>query len=188
MFLEQGYESVSLDELINRVGGSRRNIYAHFGGKQGLFIEVVRKLCAELSEPIEQLNLSGGDMFAALQLFGHRTLQIVLEPRALALHRLMIAEGHRFPELSQVIWSAGHDKAIQILAASMERRRDELRPDIEPLVLAATFVEGLVTGLQLQALIGGRRQPSAEAEIDRQVTSTVATFLTGALRESQPYA
>ncbi|MUZ65058.1 TetR/AcrR family transcriptional regulator [Agrobacterium vitis] len=53
MFLEQGYEAVSMDTLIAQVGGSRRNIYNHFGGKEGLFIETVTRLCAELALPLE---------------------------------------------------------------------------------------------------------------------------------------
>jgi len=46
MFLDRGYEAMSLDTLIARAGGSRRNIYDRFGGKEGLFIEVVNQLCA----------------------------------------------------------------------------------------------------------------------------------------------
>ena len=108
MFLEQGYEAVSLDTLIARVGGSRRNIYSNFGGKEGLFVEVVKHLCAELAEPLWKLNIPEHNMHEALSLFAKHLLDVVLQPRALALHRLMIAEGHRFPQVAQAIHAAGH--------------------------------------------------------------------------------
>jgi AcrR family transcriptional regulator len=40
MFLDQGYEAFSIDSLIEKVGGSKRNVYSHFRGKEGLFIKI----------------------------------------------------------------------------------------------------------------------------------------------------
>jgi AcrR family transcriptional regulator len=41
LFLEKGYEGVSVDEITSQVGGSKTNIYSHFGGKEGLFLALV---------------------------------------------------------------------------------------------------------------------------------------------------
>src|SRR5271170_3797805 len=99
MFLEQGYVSVSLDTLIARVGGSRRNI-SRFGGKEGLFFEVVTQLCADLERPFTELKICHEDERTALTQFGESVLAFVLQPRALALHRLMVAEGARTSKLA----------------------------------------------------------------------------------------
>ncbi len=56
MFLEDGFDAVSVDGLIARVG-SRRNVYDHFGGKEDLFIEAVAALCEELSSPLNELDI-----------------------------------------------------------------------------------------------------------------------------------
>ncbi len=40
VFLEQGYEGASIEEIVRRVGGSKASLYAYFGSKQGLFWEV----------------------------------------------------------------------------------------------------------------------------------------------------
>lgn len=181
LFLDQGYEAVSLDDLINRVGGSRRNIYQHFGGKEGLFIAAITCLCDEISEPLVEMEIDDKNIKAALGAFGRQVLEIVLQPRVLSLHRLMIAEGHRFPELAQAIWCAGHDNAIRILAAWIERTAPgEIRPDISPEVLANQFVSMVVNGPQLRALVGLETCPPAPETIARLVDEVVGTFLSGA--------
>ena len=41
VFFEQGYAAASIDAIIERAGGSKRNIYSEFGNKQGLFAAIV---------------------------------------------------------------------------------------------------------------------------------------------------
>ena len=43
VFFEQGYAATSIDAIIERAGGSKRNIYNEFGNKQGLFSAIVRQ-------------------------------------------------------------------------------------------------------------------------------------------------
>src|SRR3546814_12122601 len=41
VFFEQGYAATSIDAIIERAGGSKRNIYSEFGSKEGLFTALV---------------------------------------------------------------------------------------------------------------------------------------------------
>jgi AcrR family transcriptional regulator len=188
MFLDHGYEAMSLDTLIARVGGSRRNIYGRFGGKEGMFIEVVTRFCTDLARPLEELEISGEEVGSALALFGCRLLDIVLQQRTVALHRLMIAESQRFPELAQAMFRAGHDNATRILAEWIEHKQSvaQLRGDVSSTELAAHFVNLLITGPQLRALVGLVPGPLDGAEIASLTDIAVETFLSGALpRESK---
>lgn len=184
LFLERGYESVAVDDLIARVGGSRRNIYSHFGGKEGLFIEVVTQLCTELAEPLERLDIVEREAGEALLSFGRQLLHTVLQPRTLALHRLMVAEGKRFPKLAQATLKAGHFKAAAILAVWIEsqraRRRRGLGSHVPALVLAQQFVNMVVAEAQLRALVGLDPQPLPSVDMDRIVNNAIDTFLQGA--------
>ncbi|HEY0122552.1 MAG TPA: TetR/AcrR family transcriptional regulator [Rhizobium sp.] len=184
MFLEQGFEAVSLDTLIASAGGSRRNIYDHFGGKEGLFVEAVTERCAELAAPLEQLDIRGADTREALVLFGRKILEIVLEPRTLALHRLMIAEGQRFPELSRSIWHAGHSNATRLLALWFENKQREglFRMDTPAATLADHYISLAVTTPQLRCLVA-HGAPLKPAEISKIVDDAVTVFLEGAMTE-----
>ncbi|MGY3494294.1 TetR/AcrR family transcriptional regulator [Bradyrhizobium sp. USDA 4502] len=183
MFLDQGYEAVSLDTLIAKVGGSRRNIYQHFGGKEGLFIEVVTQLCEEISQPLVRLKIDHKHARQALTDLGRQLLKLVLQPRTLALHRLMVAEGQRFPELAQSIWRAGPNNAVRILAGWIDRRQPaEFRHDISSEVLASQFVNMVVSEPQLRALVGLDPRPLRSGQIARMVDEAVEIFLAGALK------
>jgi len=182
MFLEQGYDSVSLDTLIARVGGSRRNI-SRFGGKEGLFVEVVTRLCADLQRPLMELKISLKDERTALTQFGESVLAFILRPRALALHRLMVAEGARASKLAQAVYKAGPENAARVLSAWIEARQKtgQLRKDLPALELADKFLELLVPGPQLRALVGLAATPLSAADRANFTRKAVDIFLHGAL-------
>jgi AcrR family transcriptional regulator len=178
MFLDQGYEAVSLDELITRVGGSRRNIYSHFGGKEGLFIAAVTIMCEQLAAPIKSLKLPlSGDPAAALLLFGKVVLDAVLLPRTLNLTRLMIAEAVRFPDLAQTLWHSGHQQPAIVLAEwiAHQQQKGVLRKGEPPLLLARQFLDLAVADAQLRALI----QTPVAFNYRKLLKAAVDTFLRG---------
>ncbi|HDR9872816.1 TPA: TetR/AcrR family transcriptional regulator [Burkholderia cenocepacia] len=183
LFLERGFETVAIDDLIARVGGSRRNVYSHFGGKEGLFIEAVKKLCAEVAAPLAQLSIGDGDPRAALQAFGLALLQIVTLPRTLELHRLMVAEGRRFPELAQAVFHAGHSQGAKILATWIEKRQMRYpkgtKSQLPSLAVAGYFVNMVVMDVQLRALTGLVPVPLPPKEAQAIVANAVALFLDG---------
>jgi len=41
VFFEQGYAATSINAIIERIGGSKRNIYSEFGSKEGVFTALV---------------------------------------------------------------------------------------------------------------------------------------------------
>lgn len=155
LFLEYGYEATSMDMLINRVGGSRRNIYEKFGDKKGLFVTVISEECKNLSVPLEAIVLSNKCVEKTLHFFAKELLQIIKRPRTLELHRLMIAEGKRFPHLSQTIWMAGQDNAKLILATWIAKQQalGKFNSSFSAVLLAENFIQLVVSKIQVQMLI-----------------------------------
>ncbi len=180
MFLDQGYEAVSLDDLIARVGGSRRNIYDHFGGKEGLFIAAITAMCERVAAPIKSFEIPlSGDPAAALLMFGRAVLERVLLPRTLDLTRLMMAEAVRFPDLAQTIWRSGHEQPALVLAEwiTHQQTKGVLRKGQPPLLLARQFVDLAVADAQFRALV---RTPGPFSH-DEALRAAVETFLRGQL-------
>lgn len=182
MFLSCGYEGVSVDGLINRVGGSRRNVYGPCGGKQGLFVATVRELCTEIAEQLAALPMADAPVKNGLLLYGGRLLELVLQPRMLAMHRLMVSEGQRFPELARSMCQTGRDNAAAALGAWLREHqsRGDLRDGLVPLELAQHFIHLVVSGPQLRALVGEVRPGWTQAGIAQHVDRTVDLFLRGA--------
>jgi AcrR family transcriptional regulator len=178
MFLDQGYEGVSLDALIAKVGGSRRNIYRHFGGKEGLFLTAITLMCEEQVAPLRSLHIPlTGNPAEALFLFGRALLDRVLLPPTLALHRLMVAESARFPELARTIWRSGHEQATDILTEWIIRQQEAgiLRKGQPPNLLARQFVDLAVADAQICAQIG----IPGSVNSDVALKAAIETFLRG---------
>jgi AcrR family transcriptional regulator len=178
MFLEQGYDAVSLDKLIARAGGSRRNIYDHFGGKEGLFLAAITAICEQRTAPIKSIQIPlSGDPAEALLLFGQALLDGVLRPRSLALHRLMIAESARFPELAQTIWRSGHEQSCAVLAewVAHQQKSGVLRQGQPPHILARQFIDLVVADARLRGQLG--LPPPADREA--ALKAAIDTFLHG---------
>jgi AcrR family transcriptional regulator len=180
-FLDQGYEAVSIDSLIQQVGGSKRNVYDHFKGKDGLFIKIMTDLCDEITAPLESLELSGVEPEVALRTFSEEVLRMALKPRTLALHRLMISEASRFPDLSRAIWRAGHETACKALEKwiSDQQRSEKLTSKRSPEFLSAQFISMLIGYAQLKALLNPKDSKLSKKETADFISDTVEGFLFG---------
>lgn len=182
MFLSCGYEGVSVDGLIGRVGGSRRNVWGLYGGKQGLFVAAVQDMCDEITTALAELPMADAAVHEGLRLYGERLLAVVLQPRKLAIHRLMVSEGQRFPEQARALCTNSRDNAIAALTRWMaeRQRRGELRPALDPHELAQHFIHLVVSWPQVRALVGELPPGWTPEGIAGHVASVVELFLQGA--------
>lgn len=189
MFLNCGYEGVSVDGLIGRVGGSRRNVWGLYGGKQGLFVAAVQDMCNEITAALAELPMAEAGARDGLMLYGEKLLAMVLQPRKLAIHRLMVSEGQRFPEQAKALCTTGRDNAIAALTRWMADRqaRGELRAGLDPNDLAQHFIHLVVSGPQVRALVGELPPGWTPEGIATHVASTVELFLHGAATAAPPH-
>lgn len=183
LFLEKGFDGVAVDELIAKVGGSRSNIYNHFGGKEGLFKEAMIRQCAEVGSALDMLSLPPERTpTEILPLLGRQLLMSALAPRTLALHRLLVNEGCRFPEVARAMWDVSYGKAIALLSTWMRAQQafGGLTTAIPPQLLAEQFVSLVAGNTKLEVASGLRVAPLPEKEIEEIVEHAVRTFLFGA--------
>lgn len=183
LFLERGYEALALDEIIARAGGSRRNIYSTFGGKEGLFKAAVTALCAELTHPIQGApTRAAAGIGERLHELGAMFVDIALDPRTVALHRLMISEGKRFPELAQAIYQSGRGRGAEVVAPLLEAQRSAFRREYaqaDAHELAQMFVGLVINEVQIYALIGlsDVDEPAHRAHV--RARGAVSLFING---------
>ena len=179
LFAARGYGAVSMDAIARAADVSKATLYAHFTSKDSLFAMIVKVACREHIMPGDELPDGGtadgaGDVQAALEAIGGRILRFFLLDRSLAIHRLVIAESARFPELARAFYDNGPAAGRDMLAAWMARRPALVVPD--PDVAAEQFIGLLRTGLYLRATLGLASEPD-EAAIDAAVTAAVGTFM-----------
>ncbi|MGX5664720.1 TetR/AcrR family transcriptional regulator [Rhizobium daejeonense] len=179
LFLEQGYDAVTVDEIIRVVGGSKTNLYKHFGGKEGLFSEVVEQLCHDFLQPLSVLEVSSLRPADGLRVLGSTLLKMLMADRHVAFQRLMLAVSGRFPDLTGVWFESGPVQSRKAFANFIAAKQSsgEMR-EADPHMVAIQYHDMIVTNPLYLALMGKKPSP---AEIERSIDSAIATFLLGQL-------
>lgn len=167
IFLAEGFERASLDQIAQRAGVSKQTIYSHFADKEALF----KAICADLTETLTfplQPSATSLDLRRTLIRLGEDTLALTLRPDALDLHRLVVSAAPRFPELGRVAWEGGAKRMLSDVATLLIERSqigDGLPRPLEAAeaeILAEQFV-GMLRGFhQARGLLGVAAAPAAE--------------------------
>jgi len=176
-FLEAGYERASMDEIAAKAVVSKATVYSHFGSKEALFEAIIRELCQRLVTPLRVAESDRVSPKETLTHFAHSYVDLLLDPSSLALHRLLVAEATRDPELAGASYRAGGAQALHGLADYLAQETAKGTMAVEDPALAAEQLFGMLNGhLQVRALLHVESKPSREA-LDRFVANAIDAFL-----------
>lgn len=182
IFLEQGYGQTSMEQIARAAGVAKQTLYNHFGNKEALFRAIITQRCTELLDTLLASNADTDSIDQVLTRFATALLDILLEPSALALHRLILAESRRLPRLGRLYYESGPDRGNRRLAEYLQAQCDRGVLSVEdPDLAARQFTGALVGSLRTRALV--LDEPIPQAEIDATVRHTVRGFL--ALHQGQ---
>ena len=181
LFLSQGYGATSIEEVARRARMSKRTVYSRFRDKAELFGAVVHGLVDRLRPPnaAPEQFFEGSSLEAILQRLARLILRAALSPPALALHRVIVAEATRFPELAEAVNQEGaRREAIQRIAALLKREAPASGLSHAKAEFAAEqFLHMLVAGPQRRAL--GLGTPMTSEALDAWAQDAVDLFLNG---------
>ncbi len=179
LFLTEGYGSTTIDAVAAAAGISKRTFYHRFENKAALFAAVVHRIIQQIRPPPEVPLLQGTSLHEILRRLAGLVLRAALEPRAIALHRLVTGESARFPNLLRAVYDEGWAQAATTLIGDLLAR--ELRdPDLttELRVFAAgQFVDMVITVPQRRA--AGLGPPMSAKDLDEWADTAVTLFLNG---------
>jgi len=176
VFLTEGYADASMSEIAARVGGSKGTLYNYFPSKEALFVAFMRQECEVEAAIVHALDHPDDDLEAALRDLGGKLLRFILSDKIQSVHRLVIAEASRFPELGRTFYAEGPRTGLVRFAELFQRWMDQGRMRrADPLHAAEQFGDLCKAGLY-QRRIWNVAQPT-EAEIDGNVARAVTIFL-----------
>ena len=161
VFFEQGYVAASIDAIIERAGGSKRNIYNEFGSKEGLFSAIVTNSADMALSTLAIEEIEGRDLRETLTAFGQHLMDIYMSPTVIGVYRIAVTEAVRFPDLVRSFYEQGPGRAASQLAEVLElaKERGEIRT-ADCLCAAGHFVGMIRDNLHLQVVLGLRPPPS----------------------------
>jgi AcrR family transcriptional regulator len=179
LFLARGYDGVSVDDIVRKVGGSKSNVYSFYDGKDGLFLAVMDTVSKDIARPLECLKLGGLGLEAGLRRFARTLLAVLLEERHLAFQRLVIAEARRHPQLG-LTWHRNGPALTQSVLKSFLAEQQALghvRQDVDLAQAAVLIHDVIVCDLLHRAMMvidGGPTSPEVEMTIRQVVKMTIA--------------
>ncbi|SFL91299.1 transcriptional regulator, TetR family [Bradyrhizobium sp. NFR13] len=100
-FVARGFAGTRLDDVAKRAGVAKGTIYLYFTDKEALFQELVRSALGPLISRMSEPPVAGGSARAMMEGFAESFVRDVVQTRRGDILRLIIAEGARFPSLSE---------------------------------------------------------------------------------------
>ena len=179
LFLTNGFGATSIEAVAQRTRISKRTFYHRFPDKPALFAAVVHRIIRRL-RPAEGLPpIEGPDLQPVLERLATLILHASLSPQAIALHRLIVAESARFPELAEVLAREGAtEEAIKLIAGILERKVKKGQLKLDDTVFAARqFLQMVVALPQRRAM--GLGAPMSKRELTEWPRKVVHLFLNG---------
>jgi AcrR family transcriptional regulator len=176
-FLADGYATTSMSTIAARLGGSKGTLYNYFKNKEDLFAAMIQRQCGEVLERISDVSAEDHDARARLTRMSGNLLARLLRPDAIAINRLVISEGERFPELSHLFYESGPRRGQERMAEHLRELMDagQLRR-ADPLE-AASQLKDLTIGNMIWLKLWGAKPELTPAEIEAYVARGVDTFL-----------
>lgn len=180
LFLKRGYDGVSIDQIVSIAGGSKSTVYSEFGGKCGLFISSIEKLCRESNDPLAEIDYTGLDLEQSLRKLAFHILKLVIARRTVNLYRLAIAEAVECPEVGEAWYTHGPARTAEYIEKVLRNHPRELVRSRVPIgTLAIMLRDALITDI-LYRLFAGTPQKLGDADFKRRANEVVTTILTQA--------
>ena len=176
-FLEHGYAGTTMSAIAATLGGSKGTLWSYFASKDVLFAAVIDRVTDAFRAQLALILNPHDDVASALHRFCSEFLRKVTSPEAIALHRLVVGETQRFPEVGRIFYECAPRQTQRLLADFLGQamERGQLRRD-DPLA-AARQLTGLCMYGGHQRLLVGVIDALSEDEIEAEVDRATDTFI-----------
>jgi len=177
LFLAQGFEATTLDQIAAGAGATKRTLYVKIGDKAELFAHAVRRMLDLRREKLNDVA-GAGSPAERLVRFGDNLLAIALDPDVLRLYRLLVAEAPRFPSLATLMEEQMTHGARARLATLLRDEVRRKRLTLHDPELAAELLLNMIVWSPQRAVLFGVG-PWSAARRARWVRAAVRLFLKG---------
>ncbi len=181
LFLDRGYENVSMNDIVKEAGGSLATLYKHFGNKEQLFIYVMEQKSEELfGEWARQSVCYEGRIEAFLMMIGTSYLDLVADDDAILFHRLIVSLGYlETSKLTKETILKTLTHPINVVSAYLENEKKAGRIEVDDSILCAhQFLNALEEPFMFPRVLGVETDVS-EAKRQKALKQVVKIFCRG---------
>jgi len=178
-FMEKGFEATSMGQIAKQAHASTETFYRHFPTKEKLFEKVLLQRTELLNREWTSVLTPQDAPEKALSAFGEIGLSLLLAPEALALHRILVMEKGRFPEVVDAFDAQGPARVKAALASylAVQVKKGTLRK-MNPDVGARQFWDLVAHEFLFRMNLHSLPAPT-KAEMRQRVEEAIDCFLHG---------
>ncbi len=177
VFMRDGFERASVDDIAREAGVSKATIYAYFPDKRLMFLEVARSECQRQTEAAEASIGEDVPARVALTVAAERIVGFLTSDFGQRMFRIVVGEGERFPGLGAEFHEHGpgliHRRLVHHLGCYVAT--GELA--IDDLDLAADQFAQLCKASIQEKLLFGLTPAVTKQDVHRSVQGTVDMFM-----------
>ncbi len=119
-FIARGFAATRLDDVARRAGVAKGTIYLHFEDKEALFQELVRTALVPVIDRLARPPRAGGSAREMVEAFAETFVRDIAGTKRGDILRMIIAEGARFPSLSEFYYREVVERGIAAMRHMIE--------------------------------------------------------------------
>lgn len=119
LFLESGFEGISMSEISARVGGSKATLYNYFSSKEEIFLAVMMTNAQKLAAKAYSVLDDAIDLKEKLNRFGYEYLCFILSQEMIDMKRTVIAQADKL-DIGSHVYECGFKMAWGRVATTIE--------------------------------------------------------------------
>lgn len=177
VFLRDGFEGASVDDIAREAGVSKATLYSYFPDKRLLFMEVAKAECRRQADEAEALIDDSAPVDQVLRLAAERIMAFLLSDFGQKVFRICVAESDRFPGLGHEFYHSGPQVIRDRLTEYLQKCVARGALVISDLPLAAEQFVQLCKADLHERLIFGMADCCTPADRKRVVDGAVRMFM-----------
>ena len=178
VFMEQGFEAASMNDITRAAGVSKGTIYVYFENKEDLFGFMIERERRRITETVRHALDGRKPIAETLKEFGTLFATHMTADQTIRAMRMVIAANHRLPMLCSRFFSATPINPVSVLQDYLDRQVTAgivVSDDTEH--AAKQFIELTTVGLFKPRLFGAMEEVPSKAAIEGNVDSAIRVFL-----------
>ncbi|WP_158075936.1 TetR/AcrR family transcriptional regulator [Bombella intestini] len=178
LFLQQGYERTSMSQIAQLAGVSKGSLYNHFENKADLFTAFFEECSRTRLNTLKSVSQAPQpDLRTALEQAAATIISLMIDPEAIGLYRIVVAEANEFPNLADTLWHYGVSRTLTGLSEWFAEKHAAGQLIIKDIDLAA---EQFLTMCQTRIIHRSRLSlpvDTSQASIDGVASMVADSFL-----------
>jgi AcrR family transcriptional regulator len=181
-FAATGYAATSMESVARRAGVSTKTLYRLIPNKGTLFEEILTDGIDRFVSRIRLRACDGSDIEGALREAMIAVGELILDGAVIGLLRMIVAEGDKFPEISDTFYNKAIKRSESTLASWLKVQAERGLIAIDNPTEAAGMLLGMLAFQPQRAVMFAHAPAPGRKELERRAEAVAKLFLRGCAR------